>query len=410
MVGDPMQRKRVHELDYMRGWAIICVVTLHVLGFFYTDVPAQSPLHVIDGFTIYIFRFSRQIFMFLTGFVLVYNYLNRTFQYRTFLWKRTRAIVIPYILWSFFYVAFSMYFGAIPKADNFKAYLLTSVQAVLTGDAFYHLYYVVVTVQFYLIFPLLLYFVKRMNHPKRWLIFSGISYTALMGWFYWGINHGLDPRTWNICPDALKPILTDLIVHRDRLWFSYYGYYILGAFAAVYLPTWRTIISRYHKWFFAGALLFITLFFSDYEVHVVHGVFAFATKIDVLKPTMFIYTLFVIAGLYYWALHIHSFHPTVQLTLQKMAHESFGIFLIHPIMIFAFESYGVPFLKLAHVPHITQVVLTIIMGLAGSYFLSHFLRTIPVLSWMVGTARIKRQLPQLPFHSLHTTKNMMEQK
>jgi peptidoglycan/LPS O-acetylase OafA/YrhL len=406
-----MQRERIQELDYMRGLAILCVVTLHVLGFFYSNALPQSRWQVIDGYSIYLLRFARQIFMFLTGFVLVYNYIHKTFQYGTFMWKRTRAIAIPYVLWSFFYVAFSMYYGAVPKAANLGAYLLTSVQAVLSGDAFYHLYYVVVTIQFYLLFPLLLFLLKRMRHPKLWLFVSSIAYLALTGWFYWGINHGrMDPRTWSICPDGLKPFLTDFFVHRDRFWVSYFGYYLLGAWAALYLPAWRKIIQRYHKWFLAGALCFAFLFLSDYEIHVVHGVFPFAAKIDVLKPTMFIYTLFVIAGMYYGALQIGIFHPAVRWILQKLAHESFGIFLIHPLTIFFFESYGVPFLQRLHVPHVTQVLLTLAIGTATAYYLSNLLRMIPVLSWAVGTGHVKARRPQPSLPPLRTSQNMIIKK
>lgn len=398
-----MQRKRVYELDYMRSMAIFSVVALHVLGFFYYtgDLP-NSNWQMIDGYIMYILRYARQIFMFLTGFVLVYNYFEKPFIYRIFLWKRSRTIIVPYIFWAFFYVGISMYFSS--NSDyRLDTYLKQSIHSILAGDAYYHLYYVVVTAQFYILFPLILRWLRKIKHSRLWLMASGISYLAVMGWMYWGWNEGeLDPSNWKWIPYSLQPLTAYLVNHCDRVWFSYYGYYVLGGFAALYLPIWKNIINRYSKWFYTGTMLFAVLFFIDYQVRVIHGNLSYGTVISVFKPSMFLYTISMLGVMYKWAIQSDK-KPMIRKILQRIAKESFGIYLVHPFILFLFESYGIPVLTNAKTPHMIQILLTLGIGICGSYLVVRFFCRIPVLSWSLGKSTSKEEFVQ----SMNQLKNWM---
>src|ERR1700730_9721872 len=102
-----MQSKlRIDELDLIRGICMIFVVTLHVFGYFMgADIPG-SKTYIVDGLFITMFRFSRQVFMFLTGLVLFYNYKDQDLQLSVFYRKRVKGILLPYVIWSILYIGF----------------------------------------------------------------------------------------------------------------------------------------------------------------------------------------------------------------------------------------------------------------------------------------------------------------
>lgn len=380
------QKKRIEELDVLRGIAIFFVVLLHVQGYFYYGWPLHSVGQAYSGFAMYVFRFARQVFMFLTGFVLVYNYFGRDFHYQTFLRKRTRSVVVPYLFWSFFYVVFSIYYGTLPRPVNTGDFLWQLLRHTAEGDGYYHLYYVVVTVQFYLLFPLFLLFLRRLRHPVRWLAVGSVLYTAMMFWFDRGMNGGQwDPRHWQEIPAVWQSVVTYLVVHRDRLWFSYFGYYLIGAVAALYLPQWRKIINRFRWWWAAGVVLGGGILLLDYLQHVIWGGESFGAIVTVLKPEMFLYTVLVIAALYAMALHAERWPRWLGQVIRNMSRESFGMYLLHPFILFLFESYGLSLLAPLQLPVELQMVLTLAAGLWISYKISQEIRKIPGLSWMLGS-------------------------
>ncbi|MBN2907925.1 acyltransferase [Polycladomyces sp. WAk] len=156
---------RIREADFIKGIAILGVILIHVTAFSLRDtVPtADGGIYLAIN---QISRFSVPVFFMLSGLFLFHRYYGSGFSMARFLKKRARYILVPYLIWSVFYVAYAWTFHpetAPHTAEDF-------VMALLTGRAYYHLYFVFVMVQFYLILPVLFWGYRR---------FGGLTMVAL---------------------------------------------------------------------------------------------------------------------------------------------------------------------------------------------------------------------------------------
>ncbi|GGA31045.1 acyltransferase [Paenibacillus physcomitrellae] len=164
-------KPRIESLDIYRAIAILAVVMIHV-----TSNPVVRMQQVPgSGLTIFyefwnkLSQFAVPAFIFLSGLVLFYNYADperqRSGWVLGFYKKRLLYIFVPYAVWSFIY--FLMKQGRQwnhPLAD-WKTFLIH----LLTGNNYEHLYYFLILIQFYVLFPPLLA-VLRYQAAVRWLI------------------------------------------------------------------------------------------------------------------------------------------------------------------------------------------------------------------------------------------------
>ena len=99
-----MKKPRLDAIEYIRGISMMGVVGIHI-GSQYLMNPTPN-LHLVALFEIFT-RFSVPIFFFISAFGLFYNMdTSKPFtmaDYKSFLLRRGKTVVIPYIVWSLFY-------------------------------------------------------------------------------------------------------------------------------------------------------------------------------------------------------------------------------------------------------------------------------------------------------------------
>lgn len=84
------------SLDYMtnyRGFAILMIVMVHCLTCFYNRSNVEYP---------YLYSFlghSTDLFLFISGFLFEYL-LYKKYTYKSFILKKIRRLIIPYIFWA----------------------------------------------------------------------------------------------------------------------------------------------------------------------------------------------------------------------------------------------------------------------------------------------------------------------
>lgn len=139
-----MERKnRMPELDYVRVLAMLGVVTIHVTGAFVY----QDSAHTLAGMNLafllnQIVRFAVPMFMILSGLSLGFGERRSP----GIFWKtRFFKLLPPYLVWSLLYWCFYHRFAHWEGVGS----------ALLWGTAATHLYFIVITLQFYLLYPLL---------------------------------------------------------------------------------------------------------------------------------------------------------------------------------------------------------------------------------------------------------------
>ncbi len=167
---------RLKEMDFIRAVAALAVIAIHVSAT-YIDVSRGA------YYTNQLVRFAVPLFVLISGLLLYRtNDSIKDFKgYLAFLGKRLKKIFIPYLIWSLIYTLFTM------RADlgsvwlNKAEFLTDFGRKLLIGNACTHLYFVIIIIQMYLLFPLLKTFVIRFPKTAFWtcLAVTLVSQTAI---------------------------------------------------------------------------------------------------------------------------------------------------------------------------------------------------------------------------------------
>jgi peptidoglycan/LPS O-acetylase OafA/YrhL len=367
------KRPHIYELDPLRICTAVSVVGVHVL--FYT-LPLNSSatgLQIQNAF-ITALHFTREVFIFVTAFALVYVYYGKPFPLKQFWQKRSIGVLLPYAIWSVVYVWVNM-------PDKTPAtFLHTSVIDILTGNASYQLYYILLTLQFYLIFPLFLLFLHRCaSHP--WIVLS-ISFVLQLILFYFDY-HTLQQGTL-----ASSPFWQGFAEFQNRFVLVYQFYFVLGGFTALYFQRVRAFLLRHGRLIAASFLLVLAALWLHFfiQVNIYHESIGYATS--VLQPAMVFYSVAIIFFALWltarWASKTgadkrpHGYH-----FWQVLSDSSFGVYLIHALLITALLRWIVPAMPTTWFT-VARVLLSWLLVAGGATAITILLLNIPIASRLVG--------------------------
>jgi surface polysaccharide O-acyltransferase-like enzyme len=145
------------HVNLFKGYAILAVVSIHFIHayinrFAYGSFPWQIMV-ILDQ----IVRFSVPAFVALSGFALARKYAASPPGFFQFLSTRAVKILPPYLIWSLVYYFVGWFF---PDLGNFSR-SAPIWELALLGRAQYHLYFVPLIFQLYVLFPLLFRLVRK---------------------------------------------------------------------------------------------------------------------------------------------------------------------------------------------------------------------------------------------------------
>ncbi|MCL6545356.1 MAG: alcohol dehydrogenase catalytic domain-containing protein, partial [Bryobacteraceae bacterium] len=186
---------------------------------------SESPYYYFFNWMNIFFKFGTPCFIFLSSFVLFYNYAGRPVNRGLifgFYRKRLLYIVMPYLVASVCYYFVNQGFNgdlSLPVGTH----LAKLAAGVATGTAYTHLYFVFINVQFYLLFPLVLLLLKRFPGLAPWAVPLGLA-------IEWGF------ALWNKYDLQLE----------DKASYAptYMSYYMLGLCAAAYFDRLKPWLAR----------------------------------------------------------------------------------------------------------------------------------------------------------------------
>jgi peptidoglycan/LPS O-acetylase OafA/YrhL len=387
MANQAAPRRHVRELDLLRALTVLGVISVHTIWFtnLSTDLSANLGMDML--------HFTRNVFMFMTAFVLFYVYFRRSYRLSTFWGRRFKLVGIPYVLWSMYYV---YYGGAFHHGVGF--YLSTLASDLVQGTAWFHLYYLLVTMQFYLVFPLFVWLVRKTAGHHRWLLLASLGLELAMmtvfqyapGWMTTGVGQ---PWLW-------------LIENRHQVVFTYQFYLILGAVTAVHLDQIEAYIRTHGRTIGLGLLTSAVAMAAYYAlaVFVWSEPLTFAT--NVFQPLMPIYSLCVIFSMYRlgqrWvgAMSQDRWRAATW-AIVWVADLSFGIYLIHPAVL---EELTTRYLFM--LGPFTRVIITPVASLLTLTLSALIVRIMAATPWsvyMIGREQVpmafdrwRRYLPQRP--------------
>ncbi|WP_182186316.1 acyltransferase [Pectinatus frisingensis] len=253
-----LKKPRINAIEYMRGISMLGVIGIHV-GSQYI-VNAAANIHLVAVFEIFT-RFSVPIFFFISAFGLFYNLdINKSLNYKNFMKKRARTVIVPYVAWSLLYVVFYVW--------RYHAFSLLNPLQLLSmlffGTACYQLYFMVILIWFYLLMPLWKYMVKHS---------SCINLTVLLVLqiaFDYYSSFVMNPY------GIANPVLRDLLVYRLNYWVLHYIFiFVLGGYLAVHYDDFKIFMKHYRlsiaAFFFVSLLgllayYYYCLFIENYTV------------------------------------------------------------------------------------------------------------------------------------------------
>lgn len=133
-------RPHIYELDPLRATAAIVVVLVHVLAF--TAYLNHTTIGMeIQNAAVIAVHYTREMFMFVTAFALVYVYYGKPFSISRFYKRRALGVLLPYCVWSLVYLLFNQFVFHNQPQPTVGAFVWTLLYDILTGRASYQLYY-----------------------------------------------------------------------------------------------------------------------------------------------------------------------------------------------------------------------------------------------------------------------------
>ena len=291
---------------------MVGVVAIHV-GSQYLLNPTPN-IHLVALFEI-VSRFSVPIFFFISAFGLFYRMnLAEPFEYGKFLRRRFKAVLIPYLLWSTFYLLHDNFFYGYQLFPDFDY----AAEIYFFGLAKYHLYFLVILIWFYLLMPLWIFLVKRMT-PAR-LILLLVAQVAFDFWSSYcaGLSENL----------FIKWRLNWLVLH-------YVFIFILGGVLAIHSQRFFAWCAAHKKIISATFLLALTTLLGYYYFLIRVRNFSPEAAVNTahqLSPPGIFYT--IAASIFLFALFQSGSLPApLKKFLSVLGKNSYFVYLAHPLTI-----------------------------------------------------------------------------
>ena len=345
----------------MRILAVTGVIAVHSI----TLVDTAS--NVAAGTALMVLHTSREIFFALMALVLAYNYRDgvlrpgtRWASLRRFWRRRYLLVVVPYVVWSAVY----FFADAVPLHPVSGA-LRTFAFDLVTGGARYHLYFLLITMQMYLVFPLLMAFIRWTRGFHGFVFLAALAYQLLFTQAYHAGWHLPGPLAfWLRYPDSLLP--------------SYVLYIVGGALLAVHLEGALALVRR---WWPVAALIAIA------GTALALGAYWYAINIlgqaptqaaEVFQPALTIESLTATLGLFTLGVGWEALlRPRwLRALISDGADSSFGIFLAHPLVL---QAMVVVLTSLGVLRAVTDLRFSVSLGVAVLVITPAVL----ILTWLI---------------------------
>jgi peptidoglycan/LPS O-acetylase OafA/YrhL len=174
-----MARRRLDQVDAMRPIKQAGVISTHSVLYF-----APAAASVASGAALLLLHVSREGFFFISACMLTYAYADlRVAGLRRFYGRRCLSVVIPYLCWTviyFLYLLPTSHYASLAAAFNHLA--------KMTYTGYYQLYFLLVIMQFYLVFPLVLLLLRRTRgHHGLVIAAAALAQVAIAIGMHWQI-------------------------------------------------------------------------------------------------------------------------------------------------------------------------------------------------------------------------------
>ena len=338
---------RILWIDAIRSFAIFAVIVLHSASTFLykfnqIDIREWQIANIYDSLV----RMAVPLFFMLTGVIFLKIKDEPT---DIFFKKRFTKIIIPLIAWSFVYILFRKY--ALGEDVNIIKDLFLS----LFRKEYYHLWFVYYLIGLYLYIPILKVFIK--NSSLQLQIYFVILF---------------------IVASAIFPILIKLrhidIPNYLAMMQGFAGYLILGFFL-MQIKITKKVIFLALGLIAAGSIITI---YGTYWLTLKDATFNGFFYSDLSISTIMQSCGWFIILKYFSEEKIKNDSLGISKSIIYLGLTSFGIYLIHPIIMWVIEKkIGLPLPVVYYIPVLSIITLFI------SFVIVYFMQKIPLVKYMV---------------------------
>ncbi len=293
--------EKLLNISILRAIATILVVLIHVTATALVAIKNINYFLIIDIISS-ISKCAVYTFIFISAFLLSSKYKNKRIDYFKFQKRRLSKVLIPYIIWSTIYYIMFVYKGF------YSFDVIFYLKNLLLGNHLYHLYFIIIIIQFYLLFPLFIKFIHRFNSSILFIVLFIIN--------------------------ALFSIST--IPYKDRIFINYILIFYLGLYAGNNINTFHKQIDKYKNQIIVLFVAMVSIYsYVQYILYFKNIYFSY-----VIANISFI-LLGIIGAIFYYLVskYISEKTKTIRGILYNISLGSFYIYLSHPLILLLVNSY-----------------------------------------------------------------------
>jgi peptidoglycan/LPS O-acetylase OafA/YrhL len=357
-----MPRRRLDQVDSMRPLKQAGVVSTHVLLFF---APAGS---VTAGAALNLLHVSREGFFFISACMLTYAYRDVTRRgvrggWGRFYRRRFVAVAIPYLCWTAIYYLYNLPWAHFATTGDALDRL---GRMVATG--YYQLYFLVVIMQFYLVFPAVLWLLRKTaGHHGLVVAVAAVIQVGLAIALHWG---------W----------LTENLAQQEAS--SYVLYLIGGAVVACHLEQVHAWVCRHARLVIAATALAALAAEGVYYLAADGVTRALGWGNDAFQPSVIPWNIGAIACIYLVGVYLvrpgHSWRTRAM--VRSGSDNAYGIYLAQLLIIDVLILIGYRGL-IDHLPWPAACAITVLVVYFSCVALTSVLARTPLAVPLTGRPR-----------------------
>lgn len=374
-----MKKAKLEEVEILRGIAFLAVVLQHGIAGIFGQPDIGNSSIIIGTTFLGISRFAVPLFVFITGVVLFYNYDGKL-NYLNFIRKRFKQIILPYLTWTVFYHVWIGFLSGV-SATTTRSELLNLVKLSLTGKASYHLWFMVMIIPFYLLFPVFRFLLSGKRKASTNLIAVAVILILNLGLIY-ALRQGI------LASD--NPQLGFIFDYLDRNFLFWIFYFMLGGLVGLYYETWKKFVDKIK--YISLALLAVCLYII-YE-NIVRAIgnypdarYLWSANVTVpLKPLMMATITLLIVMVFAVAMRLVSNPSRFSNLIGLFGKYSFGTYLMHAFFLRFTSYFAVNVLTMLDV--YSQTIVSFVLSSAISLFLTIQLSRIKISVGEIMVGRV----------------------
>jgi peptidoglycan/LPS O-acetylase OafA/YrhL len=302
-------RTHLRAVDLMRVLTVALVVAVHTVSLSaVADTVAAGALTIV-------LHTSREVFFVLTALVLMHGYGRGPVRWRDFWCRRHLAVAVPYLVWTVVYIVADGH-----ARDPLGSLLETLGGDLLVGGAKYQMYFLLVSMQIYLCFPVIRWLIRVTEGHHRLLLGACAAYQlgfALAVQRQWSPDGAI--TAWVHGPNAVLP--------------SYLLYVIAGGVAAWHLEAFTAWTVAHRRRVLGGAAVTTAAAVGVFLLQRLALGESTVWASGVFQPVVVLESLGVA-----WALFAVGFTwaergSPARRAVRTVSDATFGVYLAHPLVL-----------------------------------------------------------------------------